>query len=218
MEKKLVALGLAMLMAGSLVAGCGGDDKKPAPKQETKQTQNVKKDDKKAEAKKDNKAATAQKKEDPDKARKEAADKHAHEVMQLPEVHKYDKISKEAYPHLKWGSTGYDYKGKKNALLDYGEVEAHFIRTLSSADEKKFKDEKGWEHKSTDKYDITVLVGGCKGNCVIEAKGVRRQIYDVATYRKPIIEEKVYQPFDTTYVRHEENGKKWVTHEKCGTK
>ena len=54
--------------------------------------------------------------------------------MKLPEVAKYDKISKEAYPHLKWGSTGFKYldnnklgKDRKNGLLDYGEVEAQFV-------------------------------------------------------------------------------------------
>jgi len=93
MNKKLFALSLAVFVACG-VAGCGGEDKKPAPKPENKQTANVKKDAKqKAPEKKVN-----------------PAKQHAIEVMKLPHVAKYDKISKDAYPHLTWGSTGYSYK------------------------------------------------------------------------------------------------------------
>ena len=122
---------------------------------------------------------------------------------------------KEAYPILNGGSTGFNYldnnklgKDRKNALLDYSEVEAHFTCTLASGDSTKYKDEKGYEHESEDRYKIEVLVGGCKGNCVIEAVGTHTKRFDAATYKNPIIEKKVYVPFNKTYVRHNENGKK----------
>jgi hypothetical protein len=211
MKKKVFALTLAALVACS-VTGCGGGDKKPEPKPETKQTTNVKKDEKQKKPEK------KEKKENPARV-------HAQEVMKLPHVAKYDKISKEAYPKLTWGSTGYNYKdypgkGKegKNALLDYGEVIAGFHRTLSSDDRPTFKLDDGREVKGSENYDIEVLVGGCKGNCVIEATSTYTKRLDPASYKKPIVEKKVLQPFDKTYVRHNENGKKWVTHEKCGTK
>ena len=209
MKKKMLALTLAAFVACG-VAGCGGGDKKPEPKPEQpKQTTNVKKDEKQN---------APEKKEDP-------ARLHAQQVMRLPQVEKYDKISKDAYPKLEWGSTGYtykDYPGKgkegKNALLDYGEVIAGFHRTLSSDARPTFKLEDGKEVKGSEYYDIDVLVGGCKGNCVIEVTSTYTKRTDPASYKKPIVEKKVLQPFDTTYVRHNENGKKWVTHEKCGTK
>ena len=218
MNKKILALSLAVLVAFG-VTGCGGDDKKPAPKPENKQTTDVKKDDKQtANVKKDDKQNASENKE-------ELARKHAIEVMKLPHVAKFNQISKDAYPHLTWGSTGYNYvdypgKGKegKRALLDYGEVLAGFHRTLSNDATPKFKLEDGREVRGSERYDIRVLVGGCKGNCVIEATSTHTKSTDAASYRKPIIEKKVLQPFDTTYVRHDENGKKWVTHEKCGTK
>ena len=176
MKKKMLALTLAAFVACG-AAGCGGEEKKPAPKPENKQTTNVKKDEKQK---------APEKKVDP-------AVKHAQEVMKLPHVAKYDQISKDAFPHLTWGNTGYSYKdypgkGKegKGALLAYG--------------------------------DIDVLVGGCKGNCVIEATSTHTKRLDPASYDKPVVEKKVLVPFDKTYVRHDENGKKWVTHEKCGTK
>jgi hypothetical protein len=208
MNKKLLALSLAVFVAYG-VAGCGGEDKKPAPKPENKQTANVKKDAKqKAPEKKVN-----------------PAKQHAIEVMKLPHVAKYDKISKDAYPHLTWGSTGYSYKdmpgkGKegKGALLAYGEVLAGFHRALSSDARPTFKLDDGREVKGSEKYDIKVLVGGCKGNCVIEATSTYTKRTDPASYKKPVVEKKVLVPFDKTYVRHDENGKKWVTHEKCGTK
>ena len=193
MKKKVLALTLAAFVACG-AAGCGGEEKKPAPKPENKQTTNVKKD----------------------------------EVMKLPHVAKYDKISKDAYPNLKWGSTGYSYKdypgkGKegKGALLAYGEVIAGFHRTLASDDRPTFKLDDGREVKGSENYDIEVLVGGCKGNCVIEATSTYTKRMDPASYKKPHVEKKVLVPFDKfdkTYVRHDENGKKWVTHEKCGTK
>lgn len=73
--------------------------------------------------------------------------------MKLPEVAKYDKISKEAYPHLKWGSTGFKY-------LDNNKL--------------------GKDRKTA---------------CWITVKWKL-----------------------SSSVRHNENGKKWVTHKKCGTK
>ena len=199
-KRKLAAFTLAVLAALTLTACCGGD-KKPDPKPA------------------DNKpkpTATTEKKKDPWTERALA-------VMKLPEVAKYDKISKDAYPHLKWGSTGY-YASPKihqeslGALKEYNEVQANFTRTLSSDDTPKFKDEKGIERRGEDRYRVQVLVGGCKGNCVIEAVGIHTKKVDAASYKNPIIEKKVYVPFDKTYVRHDENGKKWVTHEKCGTK
>ena len=160
MKKKVLALTLAAFVACG-AAGCGGEEKKPAPKPENKQTTNVKKDEKQK---------APEKKVDP-------AVKHAQEVMKLPHVAKYDKMSKDAYPHLKWGSTGYSYKdypgkGKegKGALIAYGEVIAGFHRTLASDDRPTFKLDDGREVKGSENYDIEVLVGGCKGNCVIEAK------------------------------------------------
>ena len=45
MKKKLLALTLAAFVACG-AAGCGGEEKKPAPKPENKQTTNVKKDEK----------------------------------------------------------------------------------------------------------------------------------------------------------------------------
>ena len=215
MNKKLLALSLAVFVACG-VAGCGGGDKKPAkPADPPKQAANVKKDDKQAaNVAKDDKA----KKEDP-------ARLHAQQVMKLPHVAKYDKMSKDAYPHLTWGSTGYSYKdypgkGKegKGALLAYGEVLAGFHRTLSSDATPKFKLDDGREVRGSEQYDIHVLVGGCKGNCVIEANSTYTKRTDPASYKKPIVEKKVLVPFDKTYVRHDENGRKWVTHEKCGTK
>ena len=208
MNKKLLALTLAVFVACG-VAGCGGGDKKPAkPADPPKQAENVKKDDKQAtNAAKDDEAKKA-----------EQAKLHAQQVMKLPEVAKYDKISKDAYPNLKWGSTGYTYKGPKNALLDYGEVLAGFHRTLDSDSRPKFKLDDGREVKGDEYYDINVLVGGCKGNCVIEVVSTHTKKLDPASYKKPIEEKKVLVPFDKTYVRHDENGKKWVTHEKCGTK
>ena len=208
MKKKVLALTLAAFVACG-AAGCGGEEKKPAPKPENKQTTNVKNDEKQK---------APEKKVDP-------AVKHAQEVMKLPHVAKYDKISKDAYPHLRWGSTGYSYKdypgkGKegKGALLAYGEVIAGFHRTLASDDRPTFKLDDGREVKGSENYDIEVLVGGCKGNCVIEATSTYTKRMDPASYKKPIVEKKVLVPFDKTYVRHDENGKKWVTHEKCGTK
>ena len=175
MKKKVLALTLAAFVACG-AAGCGGEEKKPAPKPENKQTTNVKKDEKQK---------APEKKVDP-------AVKHAQEVMRLPHVAKYDKISKDAYPNLKWGSTGYSYN--------------------------TFKLDDGREVKGSENYDIEVLVGGCKGNCVIEATSTYTKRMDPASYKKPHVEKKVLVPFDKTYVRHDENGKKWVTHEKCGTK
>ncbi len=208
MKMKMLALTLAVFTACG-VAGCGGEEKKPAPKPETKQATNVKKDEKKK---------APEKKENP-------ARDHAKKVMKLPDVAKYDKISQEAYPHLKWGSTGFNYKdypgkGKegKNALLDYGEVLAGFHRTLPSDAKPKFKLDDGREVTGSENYDINVLVGGCKGNCVIEVTSTHTKRMDPASYKKPVVEKKVLVPFDKTYVRHNENGKKWVTHEKCGTK
>ena len=213
MQKKLVALTLsAMLALGA--AGCGGDDKKPAPKpadNNTKQAANVKKDAKQQKA--------------PEAKKVDPAEVHAREVMKLPEVAKYDQMSKDAFPHLKWGSTGYNYKdnpklGKdgKGALLAYGEVIAGFHRFLPSSERPTFKNKFGQDVKGDERFDIDVLVGGCKGNCVIEATSTHTKRLDSASYDKPIVEKKVLVPFDKTYVRHEENGKKWVTHEKCGTK
>ena len=208
MKKKMLALTMAVFVACG-IAGCGGDDKKPAPKPENKQTTNVKKDDTKK---------APEKKEDP-------ARLHAQQVMKLPHVAKYDKIAKDAYPKLEWGSTGYSYKdypgkGKegKGALLAYGEVIAGFHRTLSADATPKFKLDDGREVSGKEQFDIEVLVGGCKGNCVIEATSTYTKRTDPASYKKPIVEKKVLVPFDKTYVRHDENGKKWVTHEKCGTK
>ena len=209
MQKKLVALTLAALVACG-VAGCGGDKKPAKAAEPAKQTASAKKDDKQQ-------TVTDEK--------KKAAENHAREVMKLPEVAKYKKISEEAFPHLKWGSTGFNYldnnklgKDRKNALLDYGEVEAHFIRNLAKDDRPKFKDKNGKDVEGDERYKIEVLVGGCKGNCVIEAVGTHTKSTDAASYDKPVVETKVYVPFDKTYVRHNENGKKWVTHEKCGTK
>ena len=180
MKKKVLALTLAAFVACG-AAGCGGEEKKPAPKPENKQTTNVKKDEK----------------------------------QKAPEK----KVD------LKWGSTGYSYKdypgkGKegKGALLAYGEVVAGFHRTLASDDRPTFKLDDGREVKGSENYDIEVLVGGCKGNCVIEATSTYTKRMDPASYKKPHVEKKVLVPFDKTYVRHDENGKKWVTHEKCGTK
>ena len=45
MKKKVLALTLAAFVACG-AAGCGGEEKKPAPKPEYKQTTNVKKDEK----------------------------------------------------------------------------------------------------------------------------------------------------------------------------
>ena len=45
MKKKVLALTLAAFVACG-AAGCGGEEKKPAPKPENKQTTNVKKDEK----------------------------------------------------------------------------------------------------------------------------------------------------------------------------
>ncbi len=45
MKKKMLALTLAAFVACG-AAGCGGEEKKPAPKPENKQTTNVKKDEK----------------------------------------------------------------------------------------------------------------------------------------------------------------------------
>ena len=188
MKKKMLALTLAAFVACG-AAGCGGEEKKPAPKPENKQTTNVKKDEKQK---------APEKKVDP-------AVKHAQEVMKLPHVAKYDKISKDAYPNLKWGSTGYSYK-------DY------FHRFLPSDKRPAFKNKFGQDVKGDERFDIDVLVGGCKGNCVIEATSTHTKRLDPASYDKPVVEKKVLVPFDKTYVRHDENGKKWVTHEKCGTK
>ena len=142
MKKKVLALTLAAFVACG-AAGCGGEEKKPAPKPENKQTTNVKKDEKQK---------APEKKVDP-------AVKHAQEVMKLPHVAKYDKMSKDAYPHLKWGSTGYSYKdypgkGKegKGALLAYGEVVAGFHRTLASDDRPTFKLDDGREVKGSENY------------------------------------------------------------------
>ena len=142
MKKKMLALTLAAFVACG-AAGCGGEEKKPAPKPENKQTTNVKKDEKQK---------APEKKVDP-------AVKHAQEVMKLPHVAKYDKISKDAYPNLKWGSTGYSYKdypgkGKegKGALLAYGEVIAGFHRTLASDDRPTFKLDDGREVKGSENF------------------------------------------------------------------
>ena len=67
MKKKVLALTLAAFVACG-AAGCGGEEKKPAPKPENKQTTNVKKDEKQK---------APEKKVDP-------AVKHAQEVMRLP--------------------------------------------------------------------------------------------------------------------------------------
>ena len=95
---------------------------------------------------------------------------------------------------------------------------AGFHRTLDSDSRPKFKLDDGREVQGQENYDIEVLVGGCKGNCVIEVVSTHTKKLDPASYKKPIVEKKVLVPFDKTYVRHDENGKKWVTHEKCGTK
>ena len=207
--KKVLALTLAFFATVNFTA-CGGSDKKePAP----------------APQKKTETAKPAQQAKAPEVKKEDPAELHAREVMKLPEVAKYDKISKDAYPHLKWGSTGYYYNkatdvkpDTKGALLAYGEVQANFTRTMATSDQPKFKDKNGRDVKGDEKYRIEVLVGGCKGNCVIEAGGTHTKRTDPASYEKPVVEKKVLVPFDKTYIRHDENGKKWVTHEKCGTK
>ena len=54
------------------------------------------------------------------------------------------------------------------------------------------------EVKGSENYDIEVLVGGCKGNCVIEATSTYTKRMDPASYKKPHVEKKVLVPFDKT--------------------
>gem|GEM_PF-1625201 len=230
MKKRILALTLSVLVAGSIATGCGGE-KKPDPKPDgnTKKTevQNEKKTSQ-APAKKEkirlytDEQLKKMTPEERTKARQEEyranltpVARHAYDMMRREDVQKYNKISIDAYPHLKWGSTGYNYSGK---LEKYGEVKCNFTRTLASDDRPQFKDDKGRDVKGSEEYRIEVLVGGCKGNCIIEAVGTHTKRTDAASYKKPVVETKTYVPFDKTYVRHEENGKTWVTHEKCGTK
>ena len=84
MKKKVLALTLAAFVACG-AAGCGGEEKKPAPKPENKQTTNVKKDEKQK---------APEKKVDP-------AVKHAQDVMKLP----HDSPRKEEKIYTDWYET-----------------------------------------------------------------------------------------------------------------
>jgi len=48
--------------------------------------------------------------------------------------------------------------------------------------------------KGDERFDIDVLVGGCKGNCVIEATSTHTKRLDPASYDKPVVEKKSLFP------------------------
>ena len=203
--KLLVVSG--MLTAMAFFAGCGGDKKpaepvKPAEPAKTEATAKKEKlrlyTDEQLKKMTPAERAEARKKEY--RANLTPQQLRAHLITDKPEHTKFEEMSKAKYPNLKWGSVGHSY-----------------TRTIDDS-APKFKDDKGREVKGRESYTIKVLYGACKGQCVIEATDEHVVKMDPATYKKPKVEKSTIIPFDKTYVRHEENGKKWVTHEKCGTK
>ena len=215
---KVLAIG-SMMAAAVAMVGCG-DEKKPEP------------------AKKDPKpAATAPAKKEPIKLytdeqlkkmtpaeRAEARKKeyranltpeelHAHIITDKPEHKKFEKMVAEKAPHLKYGSVGWRIKN----MVIPGEVIYGYHR-VSGDEVPKYKLANGMEVRGRENYDIEVLYGACKGQCVIEATEIHTLRMNAEQNKTPLVEKKAIVPFDKTYIRHDENGKKWVTHEKCGTK
>ena len=217
-SKLLVVSGILAAMA--FFAGCGGDKKpaepvKPAEPAKTEATAKKEKirlyTDEQLKKMTPAERAEARKKEY--RANLTPQQLRAHLITDKPEHTKFEEMSKAKYPNLKWGSVGHKYK---NMPVE-GEVLYSYTRTIDDS-APKFKDDKGREVKGRESYTIKVLYGACKGQCVIEATDEHVVKMDPATYKKPKVEKSTIIPFDKTYVRHEENGKKWVTHEKCGTK
>lgn len=221
MLKKLM-LGLIIGVCASAIVGCGGD-KKPAaaaPAEKKPATTNAPAKKEKIrlytdeQLKKMTPAERAEARKKEYRANLTPQELRANIVTDKPEHKKFDEMSKAKYPKLKWGSVGYNY----TKMAVDGEVIYHYRRTLASNDRPKFKDDKGRDLQGSEDYAIHVLYGACKGQCVIEATEEHILKLDAASYKNPKIEKKTIVPFDKTYVRHDENGKKWVTHEKCGTK
>lgn len=216
---KVMTVG-AMVAAAIAMVGCG-DEKKPEP---------AKKDPKpaaQAPAKKEKirlytdeqlkkmtpaERAEARKKEY--RANLTPEELRADIITDRPEHKQYAKMVGEKYPHLTHGSVGYRY----TKMAVPGEVIYGYHRVLPSDKAPKFKIENGMEIKGTENYDIEVLYGACKGQCVIEATETHTMKLNAEQRKNPVVEKKTLVPFDKTYIRHDENGKKWVTHEKCGTK
>lgn len=135
-------------------------------------------------------------------------------ITDKPEHKKFEKMVAEKYPVLTNGAVDWKVKG----VAVPGEVIYGYHRVIASNKAPKFKLDNGMEIRGRENYDIEVLYGACKGQCVIEATETHTSRMNAEQTKKPLIETGVIVPFDKTYVRHEENGKKWVTHEKCGTK
>lgn len=213
---KLLVVG-GMLATMAFLAGCGGDKKPAEPAKPAATAQPAKKEkirlytDEQLKKMTPAERAEARKKEY--RANLTPQQLRAHLITDKPEYKKFDEMSKAKYPNLKWGSVGYNYK---NVPVD-GEVIYDYSRTVDN-NAPTFTDDKGREVKGKESYVIKVLYGACKGQCVIEATDEHIVRMDPTTYNHPKIEKSTIIPFDKTYVRHEENGKKWVTHEKCGTK
>jgi len=218
---KKIALGL---LASTLLftLGCG-DEKKPEPKKEAPKpattTQAPAKKEKiklytDEQLKKMTPAERAKARKEEYRANMDPAERRAHLASDKPEHQKFVKMNNDKYPHLKWGSTGYNWK---KVEVD-GEAIWNYRRITAGKDRPKFTDDKGRQLEGTEEYNIRVLYGACKGQCVIEATDEHIIKLDAATYKNPKIEKSTIVPFDKTYIRHNENGKKWVTHEKCGTK
>lgn len=217
---KKIALGL-LVGALMVTVGCGGDDKKPAEKKDPKPAATqapAKKEYKKLytdeELKKMTPAQRAEARKKEYRANLSPEELRAVIITDRPEHQQYVKMVGEKYPHLKHGSVGYRFE----KMVIPGEVIYGYHRVLPSANAPKFKIENGMEIKGTENYDIEVLYGACKGQCVIEATETHTVKLTAEQRKNPLIEKKTLVPFDKTYVRHDENGKKWVTHEKCGTK
>lgn len=219
MYKKL-ALGL---MVGALLVTVGcGDDKKPAadPKKPATTTQAPAKKEKirlytDEQLKKMTPAERAKARKEEYLANLTPEERRAAVIADKPESKKFSEQANKKFPHLTFGSVGYNFS--KQAVD--GEVVYHYRRSLDPKKAPVIKDEKtGRDLKGQEAYNIHVLYGACKGQCVIEAKDEHVVKMDAVTLKTPKVEETVLVPFDKTYIRHEENGKKWVTHEKCGTK
>ena len=219
--KLLVVVGIFVTMA--LLAGCGGD-KKPAEPAKPAEPSKAAAPAKPAKKEKIRLYTDEQLKKMTPAERAEARKKEyranltpqqlrAHLITDRPEHKEFDKMSKEKYPSLRWGSVGHNYK----KVPVEGEVIYDYSRTVDN-NAPTFTDDKGREVKGKESYVIHVLYGACKGQCVIEATDEHIVRMDPTTYNKPKVEKSTIIPFDKTYIRHEENGKKWVTHEKCGTK
>lgn len=217
---KLLLIG-GLFTALTAASGCGGDKKPAAAPEPTKKAAAATKTPEKKERiklyteeqlKKMTPAERSKAKIEEARANMSPEERHAHMASDKPEHKKFEKMLEE-YPHLKWGQTGYNWK---KMAVD-GECIWNYYRVTSGKERPTWTDDKGRKIEGKEEYKITVLYGACKGQCVIEAKSEHKIANTPETYKDPVIEKEVIVPFDETYIRHNENGKKWVTHEKCGT-